>query len=376
VISSGRKIRILHVINSLACGGIQRQMTNLVKNLQQDKFESAIISYDNNIFFDDLGSITVKKIPRTSMFIFKAPLETAEFINSWEPDIVHVWNIFALPVVYAAWPLIKRKPVFINGTLREAPLKIPLFKKIISKTFGFHKYVVANSESSLRSFGQAGKPGRFVIYNGFDFSGKSELCKSDAEKQVGFPPDKTKIAMIASLSGLKDHYTFIKAAKLCFEKADDMIFYIIGDGPDRLKLESLAASLDLQGNVIFTGHRKDIAVILRAIDISVLLSPPTHSEGFPNAVLESLANGVPAIVSNSGGSKELIKDRENGFLVSCGSAEMTRDCIMALKESVSLCNQMSLCALKSAERFSIRKMSEEFSSLYTKVVDYSSIQKQ
>lgn len=361
------KIRVLHIINSLACGGIQRQMINLVRNLPSEKFESAILSYDGDSFFDGLENITVMKVPRTSMFVLKAPLETAKFINSWKPDIVHVWNIFALPVLYAAWPMLKIKPAFINGTLREAPVKTPLAKKLISLSFDFHKCVVANSEASLRSFGQGGKKGRFVIHNGFDASSKSALCREDAIKELNFPSDKTKVAMTASLSVLKDYPTFVNAAKLCLEKSGDMIFYIIGDGPDRLKLEALVKGLDLQKKIVFTGHRKDIGTILKAIDISVLLSPATHSEGFPNAVLEAMANGVPPIASAGGGTEELIEDGKNGFLVSRGDPEMLRDKIMILKDNPSLYKETALCAERSAERFSIGKMAEKFSGLYEKM---------
>ena len=358
------KIKVLHVINSLACGGIQRQMINLVKALPQDRFESSIISFDDRIFFDGLENITVKTLSRSPFFALTAPFQTARFINSLKPDIIHVWNIFALPVIYAAWPFLKIKPALINGVLREAPLRMPLPKKLISLTFNFHKCVVANSESSLASFGQTGKKGRHIIYNGFDSSTLSTLSKQEASERLGFPIDKTKAAMIASLSELKDHETFIKAAKLCIEKTDDMIFYIVGDGPMRQNLESLVQSLSMENKVIFTGFRKDTAAILRAVDISVLLSPPSHSEGFPNSILESLANGIPSVATNSGGSAELIKNGQNGFLIPSSSPEALRDRLLELKNSPSLYDKMALNARVSANRFSNDNMANEFAVLY------------
>lgn len=362
------KIKILHLINSLGCGGIQRQMLNLLRHLDCNKFESFVLSYDGNMFFEGLEDLDIRTVPRDKFFLFKAVRETVSLINSREPDIVHVWNIYALPLLYAAWPFLKKKPVLLNGTLREAPVRIPPVKRLIAASFRFHKYIVANSESSLRSFGEKPGAGRFVVYNGFDDSSLSSLSREDALKQLGWPSDKFNVAMIASLSGLKDHKTFIEAAKLCLSKSGDIMFYIIGDGALREELESLVRKEGLSDSVIFTGHRKDIPVILRAIDLCVLLSPESHSEGFPNAMLEAYANGIPGIATRSGGSAELIRDGIDGYLVANGDLESIAEKIIALKNKDALRRSLSEKALERASLFMIKKMVSDFSKLYETVL--------
>ena len=87
---------------------------------------------------------------------------------------------------------------------------------------------------------------------------------------------------------------------------------VIGGGPGREGLESLAALLGIDGAVSFLGHRRDVAAWMAISDVIVMASV---REGLPYVLLEALALAKPVVATHVGGVPELIQDRETGLLV-------------------------------------------------------------
>src|SRR5439155_7664241 len=80
----------------------------------------------------------------------------------------------------------------------------------------------------------------------------------------------------------------------------------------RRELEAMARRLGLEGRVVFTGVRNDVADVLSQVAVSVL---PSLSEGIPNTALESMAAGVPVVATRVGGIPEAVEDGATGLLV-------------------------------------------------------------
>jgi len=99
----------------------------------------------------------------------------------------------------------------------------------------------------------------------------------------------------------------------------------------------LAVKLEIREKIIFVGLKNNIYPYLALLDIGVLTS---ESEGFPNAILEYMAAGLPVVCPESGGNSELIKDGENGFLVKVDNQEETAGRILDLLQNNLLCMQM------------------------------------
>jgi N-acetyl-alpha-D-glucosaminyl L-malate synthase BshA len=87
---------------------------------------------------------------------------------------------------------------------------------------------------------------------------------------------------------------------------------LIGDGPDRYKVERLIDRLDLRRNVTLTGYRNDVPNLLRCADMLVLCS---ETESAPLTLLEAMSTGLPVIATKVGGVPEIVRDGENGYLV-------------------------------------------------------------
>ena len=87
---------------------------------------------------------------------------------------------------------------------------------------------------------------------------------------------------------------------------------IVGDGPERARLEAEIRRLGLEGAVVLAGDRDDVAAMLARADVFVLSST---SEGLPLSILEAMAAGLPVVASSVGGVPEAVEDGETGLLV-------------------------------------------------------------
>jgi glycosyltransferase involved in cell wall biosynthesis len=101
----------------------------------------------------------------------------------------------------------------------------------------------------------------------------------------------------------------------------DVHCYVLGDGPDRQRLEGMATDLGIADRVHFLGKCDNVPDYLQAMDAFVL--PTGHEESFGNALVEAMAMGIPtAIFSDGGGMLEHVTNEDTGFVVR-GADELT-----------------------------------------------------
>jgi glycosyltransferase involved in cell wall biosynthesis len=135
---------------------------------------------------------------------------------------------------------------------------------------------------------------------------------------------------------VKDHASLLRAAARLRAAHPKLRVLLVGDGPSRGELETLAASLGITYIVTFAGERLGGGNYHHAFDVSVLCS---LSEGFPNAIVEAMAAARPVAATAVGGSVDAVEDGVTGLLVPpsspdalagaldrlLGSAELRRD---------------------------------------------------
>jgi glycosyltransferase involved in cell wall biosynthesis len=116
---------------------------------------------------------------------------------------------------------------------------------------------------------------------------------------------------------------------------------IVGDGPLREELCEQALALGLSGHVLFEGFQRDVRPYLQAADAFVLSSA---TEGMPLSLLEAMACGLPCIVTDVGGTTEVVTDGVHGLVVPPGSADKIADAIAYLVRHPDERVQMSVMA--------------------------------
>ena len=154
-----------------------------------------------------------------------------------------------------------------------------------------------------------------VIYNGIE--GKQFQLSKPHERialrqSLGLPPEVPIVGIVANLRPVKGLADFLLACQLVSRNVPDTHFVIIGEGDEREPLEHLARKLDLHDRVHFLGRREDVPQLLQIMDVGVLAS---HSESFSNSILEYLAAGLPVVVTDVGGVREVVRGERDGFIV-------------------------------------------------------------
>jgi glycosyltransferase involved in cell wall biosynthesis len=132
-------------------------------------------------------------------------------------------------------------------------------------------------------------------------------------------------------------------------RVDDVTLVLAGDGPERERLERLAADLGLGGRALFTGPlpRQGVLELYRAADAAVLSSA---WENFPHSVVEALAVGTPVVSTSVGGVAEVVEDGVNGLLVPPGDVEAFATAIERVVHDPELREHMASAAAPSVER--------------------------
>jgi len=140
------------------------------------------------------------------------------------------------------------------------------------------------------------------------FSSKETNC-IELRKTLGIPENHSILLSVGELNDNKNHETIIRA--LTKLKRKNITYLICGKGNKKEYLKALASSLTVENQVIFAGHRNDVADIYKISDVFVF---PSKREGLPVSLMEAMASGLPCVASDVRGCKDLIENEKNGYL--------------------------------------------------------------
>jgi glycosyltransferase involved in cell wall biosynthesis len=207
-----------------------------------------------------------------------------------------------------------------------------------------------------------------VIPNGIAPFEPTETISRDALlAELGLPRDARLIGAVNRLWPQKRIKDLIWAADLLKVIRDDVHLLIIGDGPQRWRLERYRDQVRIQDRVHFLGERNDVPRIMLHLDCLWLGS---EYEGQSNAVMEAMTAGVPVVASDIAGNRDLVVPGETGMLFPVGDrAELAR-CTRELLDDPEMARRFSEAARRRMrEEFSIEKMVSRYAALYEQAAD-------
>ncbi len=152
-----------------------------------------------------------------------------------------------------------------------------------------------------------------VIPNGVDLARfRPAADVAAARRSLGLDPEAALVACVARFHPVKDHRTLLRAFAGVAAARPESELLLVGDGPERPRLEALAQELGIFSRVRFLGVRADVPEILRAADLFALTSA---SEAAPLTLLEAMATALPVVATAVGGVPEIARDGVEGRLV-------------------------------------------------------------
>lgn len=186
-------------------------------------------------------------------------------------------------------------------------------------------------------------------------------AKDEVRKEIGIPEDAILLMSVGELDDNKNHVTAIKALGQLGRK--DIYYIVCGVGPNKEMLEALAEEVGLKDNVKLLGYRSDIPDILHASDIFIF---PSFHEGLPVSVLESMAAGLPAIVSEIRGNVDIVTDGENGYLFAPADVDTLAAKMRLLVDDMEKQVAMGQKNKEIVKAFGMDAVVEELKQIYSK----------
>ena len=240
-------------------------------------------------------------------------------------------------------------------------------------------YVVANStytQGLLQNLGLHPDQIR-VVHPGCDLERFYPLPVTHQERMrlSGGRPLARLLLTVGNLVERKGHDTVIRALPLLAQQGHDVVYLIVGDGPNRTALEQLAASVGVADRVLFLGRVKtsDLPLLYSAADLFLMVSrerlEQCDVEGFGIVFIEAAACGTPSIGGRAGGVGDAVVDGVTGLLVDPLDVDEVARSIGALLANRDLARQLGDAARhRAVSQFSWSRFGAAVASILDEVV--------
>ncbi len=354
-------MKVLLVIGQLSLGGAERQVAELATRLPRDRYEPVVCCFSDGgplkEEFDKAG-VRVVCIGKRSGVASGASCSLGRLIREERPAIVHSY-LFSANWRTVLVGRLMRVPLVITSVRNVDIHSVPAFVWMERILSGMNDVVIANAEAVREYVARAHWIERSrikVIMNGVAPERVGRLLKT-TPREAG-----RTVLLVASLTPKKDHATFLRAAREVARRVQEARFVLVGDGPLRSRLESLAEDMGLGDRVEFRGEMYDIAGALAEADVCALTSV---KEGCSNFLLESMLAGRPVVATDAGGNRELVEEGRTGYVVPVGDSAAVADRLVRLLDDPPLARQMGEAGRESAlRRFTVERMVDETMAVY------------
>ena len=375
-----READVLHIVHGLLrldVGGLERVVLDLVAAGRRAGHRVSVVCLERPGMMADqaraLGAAVVclnkppGKCPETTR-------AAAAALETLQPDVVHSHQIGALwylgrPARQAGVPVVHTEHGnhLAMATGWRARLKTWLFWRRAARAADQFCCVSDDIARSVTLFRVV--PGKKVkvVSNGIrteDFSDRSTRQAVRAELQIA--ADAPVVGTVGRLNEIKRQDRLLHAVARLAHQFPGVRLLLVGDGPERGRLERLAADLGVRERVCFAGYRPDPQRYLPAMDVFALTS---RSEGFPVALLEAWAASLPVVSSAVGGVPGVVTHGADGLLFPAGDVAALTAALAALLADPRRCRRLGEAGQAVARsRYSLETMFDTYERGYRQAI--------
>ena len=363
-------MKILYVISDRNIGGAGIQLLNILRHLDRREFRVTVALPFRSLLRARLVAmrVPVRELAcRCEELSPRAVCEMLSVIRAERPDIVHTNAAVAARV---AARLCGRRVVFTRHCAYPALANATPFCARLGNRLLTDR-AVATAAAAARDLVAMGVPSGAitVILNGSDPVREVSADELAAVRaRLHLEPDDFCVGICARLEPCKGHDVFLRAAQLAKARMPHrrFRFLIIGEGSQRERLERLAAALGLADEVRFTGFIDDVSPIYRLLRLHVSASRGTETSCL--AVSEAMSAGVPELVSDYGGNREMIGESQAGEVLPVGDAAALADAICRIAADSTLEAAMRRAARdRYCRLFTAERMTSQLMELYRRM---------
>lgn len=373
----GAPVGVLHVVDCLNVGGTERQLFELLRRLDRDRFRPLVACFkaggELHPQLLDLG-IAPREFPlrgtlaqaNTAVQVMRMAL----LCRREAIEVVHAHDFYSNVIGVAAATLAGARAIASRRDL--AHWLSPGQRQGLRLTCRLADAVIANAAAvAAQTASELGVPADklHVVPNGIDVA--------QFDRQASRPPDPPlppapagapRVVMVGSMHlPDKGHADLLEAAALLRRRGVRAQYLLVSDGALRPSLLARARALDLHDDdVVFLGRRADVPSVLARADV---VAHPSWAEGFPNVVLEAMCAARPVVATRVGGIPEVLRDGRHGLLVPPRRPDALADALERLLADPVDAHLMGLHGRRQVEDvYSLDRMCAGVESLYERLV--------
>ncbi len=317
------KITVMHLIHTMAYGGIETVVLNWLKCMDRKRFNIVLVCFANPGGTEDpfvsaaqaLG-FSVEKIPwGNGKPVIKAAKAAAGISRKHGVDIIHTHNCYADLVGLVTRWIVHTKiitTVYVWADLGWKRNLIQFINKIVVRRFDCISAHCRETYEQTKSFIDSRKLKLLIC----GFEGNAFVITEESRKAAriaeNLSPNTPVLINIARLYPEKAHDMLLECFQEVVKETTEARLLIYGVGPLEAELKDLCHKLGMDDYVVFKGFVSDLGHVLSIGDVQL---HPSYMEGVPLAVCSGMAAGLPIVASDVGGIKEVIIDGETGSLI-------------------------------------------------------------
>lgn len=372
----GAPLRVALVISNLEFGGAQRQVVELANNFDRERVAASIYSLSSYVplssSLHDSDRI-LHVVPKRFKYDLSVVPRLARLFTRDRIEIAQSFLFDADIAVRLAGRIAPTSLVVNSERNTDYQLK-PQQALAYRLTFRMVDLIIANSHAGAAfNQGLLGHDAATyrVVHNGVDTRRFRPMPSDEARRRLGLDSKVRVIGMFASFKQQKNHPMFLTAARQVLDRYPEARLLLVGDelhggmhGSREYKhqIEGLLDQLRLRDSCLCVGNRDDVEWLYPACDMTVL---PSLFEGTPNVALESMACGVPIIVTDVADNRLIVPDGRVGYVVPVGDHALLANRMIAILEDLSLATRLGHQAVAwIEEQFSTRRLAEKTESVY------------
>jgi glycosyltransferase involved in cell wall biosynthesis len=313
-------MRVLLFTRSLSAGGAERQLVLLAKSLHGRGISVAVmLFYGDGAFRPELDEagvqvINLKKSGRWDAIGFA--FKTVQFVREFKPDVIYTF-MGANVIASCLSPLFGKTKVVWGVRSSDMDLNhydwlSRLFDRFAIVFSRFADAIICNSERGREHILRQGyvNSSITVIPNGIDVKRFANTTSSRQVRRSEWHVSEESVVLgiMARIDAMKDHATLLEAVKRVLQVHSNVRLVSVGSGDATLqaRLIQQTASLGIQHSVHWVGHSNDPVKDYSAFD--VLIQSSSFGEGFPNAIGEAMACGLPVVATDAGDCRRIVDD--------------------------------------------------------------------
>lgn len=368
-------IRVLHIIETIGSGGVERRRLSLAKLLNKSIFELKIIcTHSHGSFADEIRKCGVEVIEIGSLTNFldiKQHQKVQKIIANFKPHIIH-GAVFEGVTMAAINGFLKRVPIVVieeTSDPQTRTWKANVLMKVFTLTA---KKVIGVSPATTNYLIDTLKINKNkveLITNGIATPRTVNLDQTIVlKKQLTISSHEIVIGTVGRMTddSNKRFSDLIKAFAILVKKQLPLKLVLVGDGVEKQRYIQLVQDLGIQKQVHFAGYQADSAMYYRIFDIFSLVS--SH-ESFGLVLAEAMFHKLPVVATKVGGMKYIVDDNETGFLVEKFDVQAIADKLEILSVNKQLRQELGQKGfLKATQNYTEERYVNNINDLYNNLV--------